>query len=1192
LGLLLLAWFAPAIVAHSPLRQQVAPTLVPDFEGPVHIGSASLGWFSPVVLRDVTVHDAAEQPLLTAGEIASEKSLLGLLSNLADLGGFRIARPHLHVVLRNDGSNVEDALAPLLAPQDEPSSPLGVSVEIVEGTVDVTEAARGRKWKVSALSVSLSKPLDTAKPLALTLDATVPNSKQTGTLAAELTCHVPTDADTESVGHGQIKLRCNALPLEIAQSVLARFVPGVQVTGRLTSGLECSWEGAGNRPTFIAAGRVDADGLGVAAPSWLGTDRPRADYVRAVGQVSYRDGRLQFAPLTIDSDLAKVEVRGGANVAELADKPFLAWLERTLNQEDYRLDARADLARLAQVLPGTLRIRSGTKVTSGEIHVTLESQVQEGHRRWQGGIETSNLTAVADGRRITWDQPITITVAARQTNNGPAIEQFVCRSDFLHLSGNGTLRQASLTGGGDLDRLTAQLGQFIDMGEFHLAGQLQANVRCQRSEEDRLQVNGTVDVENFQLVVPGHRPLREQRLVIGLAADGVLQQQTVERIDHANVVVSSGGDRLDLRLAEPVAQPSLQTAWPVTFDLRGELAQWLVRVQPWMPLQGWDLGGAIVASAAATVSADGVSIGSSAIDIQQFHLVGNGLYVSEPAVHLETTGSWEGAKRRFTSKATTLACTSVAVLAEDVDVQFPSSGVPAIAADVEFRGDLAGIAGWISDPQVRPTTHVAGQTTGKVQLLYGGGATQAEWSAELIDLVYATRPADGTPQPSPVLVTATPPWQTVWMEKKVLLSGQGSYHHSDDALRLARFRVVSDELQLRGKGKIDKLTTRRETDLTGQIDYDLESIAAKLRPYLGEGARISGRDSREFAVRGPLVFFRDASVGDASSPNGAARAALGAADASEQVFVWPKTLSAGAGIGWTSVDLFGVMVGRGEVTARLDNGVVSIGPLDFPVSGGRMKASPRIVLNTTPAMLIVDKGRVIENVKITPQMCDSWLKYVAPLLADSTRIDGHFSLDLHGAQVPLATPPSGDVGGSSAEQILVAGDLSVHSTQVRPGPLAQQMIFIGQQVRALLEKRLPPDRYIAPRDPMIALHEQNVRFWMVEDGVHHKRRVHHRGLEVDVQGVMVRTSGWVGVDQSISLLAEVPIRDEWVRDDRLLAPLKGQVLQIPIGGQLSKPQLDRRVLRDLARQFLRDAAGRLIEDNLNRALEDLFRPRD
>ena len=105
----LIVWFAPTIVARSPLRQQLVPLAAPQLACQVHIGSASLGWFSPIVLSDLVVTDPAGETIAEVRRVHSEKSLAGLLSDTSDLGRFDLTGPQLNVVLRSDGTNLQDA---------------------------------------------------------------------------------------------------------------------------------------------------------------------------------------------------------------------------------------------------------------------------------------------------------------------------------------------------------------------------------------------------------------------------------------------------------------------------------------------------------------------------------------------------------------------------------------------------------------------------------------------------------------------------------------------------------------------------------------------------------------------------------------------------------------------------------------------------------------------------------------------------------------------------------------------------------------------------------------------------------------------------------------------------------------------------------------------------------------------------
>ncbi len=223
--------------------------------------------------------------------------------------------------------------------------------------------------------------------------------------------------------------------------------------------------------------------------------------------------------------------------------------------------------------------------------------------------------------------------------------------------------------------------------------------------------------------------------------------------------------------------------------------------------------------------------------------------------------------------------------------------------------------------------------------------------------------------------------------------------------------------------------------------------------------------------------------------------------------------------------------------------------------------------------LLVDRGQLVNNVRISPELCQTWLKYVAPLLADATRAEGRFSVLLDGAKVPLSDTTKSDIHGQ----------LTIHSAQVGPGPLAQEFLSLAQQVKTILNSGTASNGPIAASN-WLMIPEQTVRV-DVEDG-----RVHHQGLTMTSGDVQIRTNGSVGFDESLAIMAEVPIRDEWVTNKKYLSSLRGTTIQIPVQGTLSKPRLDNRMLRDLSTRMIGGAARGVLQDEVNRGLQRLFGP--
>ena len=217
---------------------------------------------------------------------------------------------------------------------------------------------------------------------------------------------------------------------------------------------------------------------------------------------------------------------------------------------------------------------------------------------------------------------------------------------------------------------------------------------------------------------------------------------------------------------------------------------------------------------------------------------------------------------------------------------------------------------------------------------------------------------------------------------------------------------------------------------------------------------------------------------------------------------------------------------------------------------------------------------MLTNVRISPEVSEAMLKFVAPVLAGATQSEGLFSLQLDGARVPLGEPRRADS----------KGQLTVHSVRVTPGPMTAQWVGLAQQVEALAKRRdaaSPTNRQVT----LVSIRDQQVNF-QVANG-----RVYHEKMEFQVGDVVLRSQGSVGLDETISLTIEIPIQDAWVAKEPLLAGLKGQSVQIPVTGTLTKPQMDQHAIASLTGQLLQKGAGQAVGNELNKALDKFLKPR-
>jgi translocation and assembly module TamB len=116
----------------------------------------------------------------------------------------------------------------------------------------------------------------------------------------------------------------------------------------------------------------------------------------------------------------------------------------------------------------------------------------------------------------------------------------------------------------------------------------------------------------------------------------------------------------------------------------------------------------------------------------------------------------------------------------------------------------------------------------------------------------------------------------------------------------------------------------------------------------------------------------------------------------------------------------------------------------------------------------------------------------------------------------------------------------------------------------------------------LTMENQKVDFRLVEG------RVYHQDMSMTIGTTTIRTRGWVGLDETINIIAEVPIRKEWAQSNPALANLRDQTLQVPITGTLRKWKIDDRVIQQLLGQFIQGTARGLLEGELNKQLDRLL----
>jgi len=1122
---------APTIVSRTSLRDTLLTSQLPrgwSFASQ----QATLGWMSGQTLTGVTLSDAQGKPLLTVASFKLSKPLLSLAINPADLGKIEIVRPVANLEIRPDGSNWEDLWLALqqqaLGPQSQDFD-LQLKIKIVDGVVRGVDRATGQQWLLDAVKA------------AVTLGATmqVSGSAQLATEQPVQRGQIKFRWQPGSEGKQQAEILAERLPLGPLAPWLARFVPGAQLGGLLSADAQLSWRVDPQRGLQLQTnGRLESRLLDFSADVLAG-DRLRWQPVTAPWKLSVSDDQLTIEQLTIDSDWVKLDVTGVLTLSQWQALRFEA-----LPKSAVQLSGRADLAKLATMLPKTLQLREGVQIDAGKLKFDANGQPDGEQLTWQATASLQNL-AGTDGRRpFQWQEPVEVAVRLRNADLGLQLEQLTLRAPFAKATMQ--TKQEAIEGEFQLDlaQLSQELGQFVDLQSWQLRGLGEGTFTITRQVNQQFVAAANVELTDLHVAEAGRIVWTEPKLQLKLNATGAELDLTPRAIATAKIELRGPRDHFEAKLLEAVSLNAAQQSWRVQVEGNGPLALWAARLRPWVAAMPERVEGDAHLRAKLQVTGDAVQVIESQGTVVGLRVVGDRLAIDEPRVEFAGDARWDRQTGSMQTREMQLLGSSFSFRARDIAIALAAQGAaPTARGSVAFSADLERLAAMAELVGQSTTTWPRGKAVGQLQLTSSAEQLQADFGVQIEQLEFVrTTEANGAVYGRP---------EIVWTEPQLEITGMAKYVVATDRVQLENLKVHGQTLQLNGLASLDRVRTEGLLQASGLVEYAPETLTKLIASYAGQDVQVQGDRQIRFQISGPLF---------AQSP----------ADSAAH---WSHRWNATAEAPWSSASLYGLLLGGGRLQGALREGQLQMEPLDVAVGQGRLTARPLVRLTPGAEQLVLPKGPLMTNVDISPEVSETMLKYVAPILAGATRTEGQFSITLDVTEIPLGQP----------EQARIQGRLTAHRLSVSPGPMMNRLVTLVSQIKALTQGKDFLQAATSPRNKIfLTMAERQVDFQVVEG------RVYHRNLEFLIDKVPVRSRGSVGFDQTLALEIEVPIQQKWIEREPALRGLAGQSLKIPIYGTFQKPRIDERAVADLSKQLLQDTATQAIGDELNRQFQKLF----
>lgn len=329
-------------------------------------------------------------------------------------------------------------------------------------------------------------------------------------------------------------------------------------------------------------------------------------------------------------------------------------------------------------------------------------------------------------------------------------------------------------------------------------------------------------------------------------------------------------------------------------------------------------------------------------------------------------------------------------------------------------------------------------------------------------------------------------------------------------------------------------------DLTADTTYDLDILSRRLLSA-DSGISIFGQGKDVFRLSGSPSSLNGVSQRSVAASNGGA-----------------PLLQGSGNVAWTSANAWGLQIGEAAVQASLENSFLRSTPIQCSVNGGQLNIMPQYDL--AGSQLQLGTGSRVQNLQLTPELCRTWLGYVAPMLADTAEVNGTVSARVERFLWDFNVPENSDV----------QAQLTIHQAEASPGSSLATLL----EVVDLLRRSGDASQSLTQRS--LVLPEQTIPV-QVRQGY-----VAHDGLVMDLNGYRMRTSGAVGLNKQLQMTIDVPL-------EKSTADGAGRSIKVPLRGTISSPQPDTgALLQNLGTQKIQEKLGDQVDKTLNKQLNKLF----
>lgn len=524
--LVLIVLLIPAALSSRRFTSWLGARISSSTGGQADIGSLSVGWLRGVEVADFHFRGPDGWAQVKIDRITTQPNYASLFGGSPGLDRTVIEKPQIEIDLRNLPSTEDEE--PLLFGMNDLARFNDVVVR--NGSIQLTDAG-GKTVRLASFDSTLNmRPA--GRTSKFEVSTVVAQAQTPGRIEASGQITPDKQRGWSLRGTtGDITIEVNDLDLNSVAPFLAMAGVQVQAQGTVSADLQ----GA------VQDGQIESLNVNIVGQDLnisgevLQGDHLQTSQLSAQAVVTRSNEVLNIERLNIQADWAAVSATGKLPTTVQSLTQLLE------SGSAYGLKGKFDinLATVLSQMPKTLGVQEGMKITGGRATGTIGTTTEKGRATLVAEAQIAELAGVVNQEKVALSKPVQAALRLSTNPKGPSrLENLNVTAPFAQLTAQGDLERIQYKGQVDLASLQSELGSFVNLGAYRIAGQVASEGQISL-HDGLIGASGSLSAEQIALTTPDGNSVSEPRLTLSFAM-GVDQQKQTLTVDSFSATAGFG----------------------------------------------------------------------------------------------------------------------------------------------------------------------------------------------------------------------------------------------------------------------------------------------------------------------------------------------------------------------------------------------------------------------------------------------------------------------------------------------------------------------------------------------------------------------------------------------------------------------------------------------------------------------------